>query len=305
MPVCIQLMDEKLQKVLADRGHGSRREMERWISAGRVLVNGETAHLGQRVAIDDKIELDGKSLRPTKADRSRVLLLNKPVGLVCTRKDPEGRKTVFDTLPKLSHGRWITIGRLDIQTSGLLLVTNDGDLAHKMMHPSTGLDREYAVRVDGKLSDSDLSRLKKGVYIDGELLGFSDLRYYNGSDNNHWYHAVLMEGKNREVRRLFGDCDIRVSRLKRVRYGPVLLPSVVKRGNSIELGVEDLAGLYKILGLPFTRPQGKPRRESKREKSVLIPYPSLKAVTGSGSEETRSGDTRDTEALRKPGKSKR
>ncbi|HEY5647342.1 MAG TPA: pseudouridine synthase, partial [Pseudomonadales bacterium] len=233
---------EKLQKVLADLGLGSRREMERWIGDGRVTVGGEPAHIGQRVAPEDDIAVDGKPVRRRRSASvpARVLLYNKPEGEVCTRSDPEGRPTVFERLPAAGGGRWISIGRLDIATSGLLLLTNDGALANRMMHPSTGLDREYAVRVNGVLSELQRQKLLDGIEDEGELLSFSDIQYYNGRGTNHWYHVVLLEGKNREIRRLFEASHLAVSRLKRVRFGPVVLPSRVTRGRWEEMSEGDV-----------------------------------------------------------------
>lgn len=270
----------KLQKALAELGLGSRREMERWIEQGRIQVNGAPAHLGQRVGADDRILVDGKAARqPASVEGGRVLVMNKPTGVICSRQDPEGRATVFDRLPPLRQGRWISVGRLDIQTSGLLLLSNDGALVHRMMHPSSGLDREYAVRVNGELEDGDLARLKAGVEVEGERLRFSDVRYFNGSGTNHWYHVVLMEGRNHEVRRLFESVGLTVSRLKRVRYGPVVLPSTLRVGQVLELPEADLRSLYKLLRLPFgARPRGRSRGRSgakEKEQSLLLPYPEL------------------------------
>lgn len=250
--------------------------MERWISAGRVKVNGEPAHLGQRVGAADRVLVDGKSIRRKSYTRPRVLLYNKPVGEVCTRRDPEGRRTVFDRLPDIGKGRWISIGRLDIATGGLLLLTNDGALANRMMHPSTGLDREYAVRINGVLSEEQEASLVEGIVDEGERLAFSDLQHYDGRGTNHWYHVVLMEGKNREIRRLFEHCGVMVSRLKRVRFGPVVLPSRLARGRYEDLSDDDMAGLYKLLGLPLEHRS--PQRKS-RKQSVLIPYPELQRNT--------------------------
>ena len=239
---------QKLQKVIAASGRGSRRQIEAWIAAGRVQVNGQAAHLGQRVNPSDEIAVDGTVIETGGAHVPQVLVLNKAAGLVCSRRDPEGRNTIFEQLPRLQGGRWITVGRLDIQTTGLLLVTNDGALAHQMMHPSTGLDREYAVRVNKKLEDAEIEQLKAGVEIDGEEMRFSDVRYYNGSESNFWYHVALMEGRNREVRRLFDFAGCTVSRLKRVRYGPVILPSWLTVGHWASLHTDDLKALYKISG---------------------------------------------------------
>jgi 23S rRNA pseudouridine2605 synthase len=230
--------------------------------------------------------VDGRPPRQARREAPRVLVLNKASGVICTRSDPEGRPTVFDDLPPLASGRWIAVGRLDFMSSGLLLVTNDGALANRMMHPSTGLDREYAVRVNGKLTDAELSALEKGVLVDGEELRFSDIRYYNGSGMNHWYHVVLMEGKNREVRRLFEAVGRVVSRLKRVRYGPVILASTLRSGRRSELGEADLAALYRVVGLPAPherRRTGRPGERSRSardrdtKRSQLLPYPELPA----------------------------
>lgn len=267
-------MSEKLHKALAERGLGSRREMERWILAGRVRVNGSRATLGDRVEANDRIEVDGRRLKARPAPRPRVLVLNKTEGTICSRRDPGGRTTVFESLPATHRGRWMTVGRLDINSSGLLLFTNDGALAHRLMHPSTGLDREYAVRVDGLLGDDAVERLMSGIEVDGEVQRFSDVRYYDGKGSNHWYHVVLMEGRNREVRKLFEQAGRRVSRLKRVRFGPVVLPSWLRRGQAAELGSADLAALYGLLRLPYEAP---PRKDGKRKppRSLLIPYPEL------------------------------
>ncbi len=275
---------EKLQKVLAAQGLGSRRSMEEWIVAGRIKVNGAPAHLGQRVGAHDRIQVDnGRPLR-IRADHTRVLILNKPAGQVCTRRDPEGRPTIFTGLPRLKQGRWISIGRLDVQTTGLLLLTNNGELANRMMHPSSGLDREYAVRVNGKLSAEAMAELTAGVMIEGELHRFSDIRYFDGRGVNHWYHVVLLEGKNREVRRLFESLGLMVSRLKRVRYGPVLLPSWLPQGQRAELVAADVAALLKLMRIESDSPgPGRTPRNSRRsmadkrskDRSVLIDYPEL------------------------------
>lgn len=267
---------QKLHKVLADAGLGSRREIEQWIAAGRVQVNGEPAHVGQRVFAQDEVQVDERRINLKRGTVTQVLLLNKAAGTVCARRDPDGRATVFDELPKLKHGRWVSVGRLDIQTTGLLLLTNDGTLANKMMHPSTGLDREYAVRVDARLDEAQIAQLVAGVYVDDELLKFSDVQYYDGSGRNHWYHVVLMEGKNREVRRLFESIGCTVSRLKRVRYGPVILPSWLRLGQWASLQAADLKQLHSLLGLRY-KPPANPRQRMPRvaKSSCLLPYPDL------------------------------
>ena len=267
---------QKLQKVIAASGRGSRRQIENWIADGRVSVNGQVAHLGQRVSAKDEIVVDGAVVETATACAPQVLMLNKAAGLVCSRRDPEGRGTIFDQLPRLQDSRWVTVGRLDINTTGLLLVTNDGSLAHRMMHPSTGLDREYAVRVNKKLDDDEIVKLKAGVEIEGETMRFSDVRYFNGSESNFWYHVALMDGRNREVRRLFDSAGCKVSRLKRVRYGPVILPSWLTVGHWTSMKTDDLTALYKMLG--FSYPKGalsKTKRSKVAKTSCLIPYPQL------------------------------
>ena len=196
------------------------------------VVDGEVAQIGMRVDGSEIIRVDNELLARSRQSNVQVLLLNKRAGVICTRSDDQGRRTCFDELPSLREGRWISIGRLDIATSGLLLFTNDGELANRMMHPSTGLDREYAVRLDIRLSEEQVTALKTGVEIDpGEMAKFSDLRYFRGGPSNYWYHLVLMEGRNRQVRRMFEAVNARVSRLKRVRFGPVIVPPGVPRGS--------------------------------------------------------------------------
>ena len=266
-------MGEKLQKALADRGLGSRREMEGWIAAGRVRVNGRTATIGDRVEPQDAIVLDGRALAKPRAAGTRVLMLNKRAGVIVSRRDPQGRPSAFDDLPPLPSGRWISVGRLDLQTTGLLLFTNRGDLAHKLTHPSTGIDREYAVRVTDQLEDGAMRTLKAGVHVDGAVERLSDIRYYNGKGANHWYHVVIMEGRNREVRRLFDAVGVAVTRLKRVRYGPVALPPWLPRGTRFELGPTDVTALATLVGV--APPRRRDRRGSRTERTVLIPYPRL------------------------------
>jgi 23S rRNA pseudouridine2605 synthase len=244
-------MDEKLQKVLARAGFGSRRELEEWIAAGRVKVNGKVAKLGDRVTPQDKVLVDGKKLaaRDNAAIAQTVLLYNKPLGEICTRNDPEGRPTVFDHLPRLQHARWVTVGRLDINTTGLLLLTTDGELANKLMHPSTQIEREYAVRVMGEVTPEMLRNLERGVLLEDGMASFTGIRDAGGEGANHWYHVMIMEGRNREVRRLWESQGLKISRLKRVRYGNILIPSFVKAGKFIELPAEDVKKLYQLAGL--------------------------------------------------------
>jgi len=241
---------EKLHKVLARSGLGSRREMERWIEAGRVSVNGAVAGLGERVDERARIVVDGRPLRAAPADDTRCLLYHKPPGEVCSRSDPEGRRTVFDSLPALRRGRWITIGRLDYTTSGLLLFTTDGELANALMHPSASIEREYLVRVMGEVDDEVLQRLREGVLLEDGVARFTDIQAGGGEGINRWFYVVIMEGRNREVRRLWESQGLTVSRLKRVRYGEVFIPSRVKQGQWLELPPKDVAVLYAMAGLP-------------------------------------------------------
>lgn len=240
---------EKLQKVLARLGLGSRREMERWIQEGRFKVDGQLATLGDRVFTGQRITLDGKPLEIGEAEEVRCLLYHKPVGEVCSRSDPEGRRTVFDSLPPLKTGRWIVIGRLDFNTSGLLLFTTDGELANALMHPSSMIEREYLVRVMGNVEDGVLERLRQGVVLDDGPARFTDVVDGGGDGINRWFYVVLMEGRNREVRRLWESQGLTVSRLKRVRYGNVFIPSRLKKGQWMELPNKDVEVLYGMAKL--------------------------------------------------------
>ncbi|PAU86460.1 23S rRNA pseudouridine(2605) synthase RluB [Pseudomonas sp. WN033] len=242
---------EKLQKVLARLGLGSRREIEAWIGAGRVEVNGEVAQLGCRVDSLDQISVDGRPLRRdlnTEVIR-RVMIYNKPEGEVCTRDDPEGRPTVFDRLPRLKQGRWINVGRLDLNTSGLLLFTTDGELANRLMHPSYQMDREYAVRVMGEVDEAMIERLKTGVMLEDGPARFTDVVSSGGDGINRWYHVCLLEGRNREVRRLWESQGVKVSRLKRVRFGPVFLGAELPMGRWREMKQNEIDTLSEEVGL--------------------------------------------------------
>ena len=256
---------EKLQKVLARAGMGSRREMERWIEAGRIAINGRIARLGDRVDGKDRITVDGRPLEPLPAEKTRCILYHKPTGEVCSRKDPEGRRTVFERLPKLKSGRWISIGRLDFNTSGLLLFTTDGELANALMHPSSNIEREYMVRVMGKVEMDMLHRMVEGVMLEDGMARFTDITDAGGEGINHWFYVVIMEGRNREVRRLWESQGLTVSRLKRVRYGEVFIPSKVKQGQWVELTNPEIKGLYRMAGLP----QKEVQRTTQKEREVM------------------------------------
>ena len=237
---------------------------------GRVIVNDEKASLGDRVKLSDQVRVDNKliDIEKQKEQGPRVILYNKPVGEVCSRKDPEGRPTVFEKLPKLSGGRWISVGRLDINTSGLLLFTNDGELANRLMHPSTGVDREYAVRVHGEVTDDILEKLKKGVLLEDGMAKFSDVQHFDGSGRNQWFHVVLMEGRNREVRRLWESQELEVSRLKRVRYGCIFMPKSVSVGQWVELSQKELNDLTDLANLPRQKIKSKTPKQLASDKRV-------------------------------------
>lgn len=274
-------MNERIQKLLALAGVGSRREIEGWIAEGRVTVNGVMARLGDRGGRHDDVRVDGRQIDLKDVGRTvRVLAYNKPVGEVCTRTDPEGRPTVFEHLPRTKGERWVNIGRLDINTSGLLLFTTDGELANKLMHPSSGIDREYAVRVRGDVDEAMIERLKEGVLLDDGMARFTDIQYFDGDGQNKWYHVVLMEGKNREVRRLWESQGVTVSRLKRVRYGCIFMPSNVPVGTWVELAQKDVNDLYDLVELErknVKRMVGKEKenfeRVAKRQKIRQIAAP--------------------------------
>jgi 23S rRNA pseudouridine2605 synthase len=244
-------MTEKLQKVLARAGFGSRRELEEWITGGRVSVNGKIATLGDRVGEQDVVRVDGHIIHRTRLRpvRRRVLMYHKPVGEVCTRSDPEGRPTVFDNLPRVTNGRWVAVGRLDINTSGLLLLTTDGELAFRLMHPSSELEREYAVRVLGEVSPETIEKLRTGVMLEDGEASFDEIVDGGGDGANHWYRVVLREGRNREVRRLWESQGVKVSRLIRVRYGNVTLPRFLRVGKWADLKDPGVLELARLAGL--------------------------------------------------------
>lgn len=243
--------DERIQKCLAGAGFGSRREIEQWIREGRVRVNGRQATLGDRIGADDRVRIDGRevALRRKTPPATRVLAYYKPAGEVCSRRDEKGRRTVFDSLPRLKTGRWINIGRLDINSIGLLLFTNNGELANRLMHPARQVEREYAVRVLGEAAPEQLQRLLDGVKLRDGTARFSDIVDSGGRGSNHWYHVVIMEGKNREVRRLWESQGMTVSRLMRVRYGPYILPRKKRPGQFWDLEEAEVKALMEEAGL--------------------------------------------------------
>ena len=243
----------KLQKVLAQSGVGSRRDIEQMIEDGRITVNGEAAHIGQRVSYGDQVKVGGKPIRIRIAPQpARILAYHKPVGEVVTHDDPQGRPTVFRRLPRLQNGKWMSVGRLDINTEGLLLFTTSGELANQLMHPRFGVEREYAVRVLGTLPETSKNKLLEGVNIEGQMASFKSIENGGGEGVNHWYRVVITEGRNREVRKLFEAVGLAVSRLIRVRYGAIVLPRGLKRGVWIELGESDVRAVKSLAG--FDRP---------------------------------------------------
>jgi 23S rRNA pseudouridine2605 synthase len=240
---------EKLQKVLARTGIGSRREIEGVIEAGHIKINDRIAKLGDRVTPKDKIFVNGQRIIISpEASRRRVILYNKPEGEICSRSDPEGRPSVYDRLPSVKGERWISVGRLDFNTSGLLLFTNDGELANKLMHPSSVIDREYLVRVQGAVDDEMLRALREGVLLEDGVARFTDIVEGAGESRNRWFYCVVMEGRNREVRRLWESQGVKVSRLKRVRYGNIFIPSHVRVGQWLELTEKEIADLCLTAG---------------------------------------------------------
>lgn len=264
-----QQPNEKLQKTLARLGLGSRRQMEEVIKSGRVSINGETANIGDRVAKGDEIRIDGRLIRfqDENQKRRRILAYYKPEGEICSANDPEGRPTVFERLPKLTHDRWVMVGRLDINSTGLLLFTNDGELAHRLMHPSNEIIREYAVRVLGEVTPEIAKNLTSGVQLEDGLAQFDDIKAGGGEGVNRWYHVKLKEGRNREVRRLFESQGLKVSRLLRTRYGSVNLPKELRTGRFIELDKKDIQQLIALVNLKprqNTGLQGVAKRKKER-----------------------------------------
>ncbi|MCK5897057.1 MAG: pseudouridine synthase [Cocleimonas sp.] len=264
-------MAERIQKILSRAGYGSRREIERWVVAGEILVNGVKATTGQAIDESDQVILRGQRLHLGARLKAtpRVLLYHKSAGEVSTRKDPEGRPTVFDNLPSIKSGRWIQVGRLDLNTDGLLLFTTDGELANRLMHPSYEIEREYAVRILGEVTEEMIDSLKQGVILeDGKAL-FNKITFAGGEGANKWYHVVLKEGRNREVRRLWETQGVKVSRLIRIRYGDISLSRSLRANRFEEMSMKQLKSLYKKVDLELDKGfldqyEAKQKREQKR-----------------------------------------
>ncbi len=285
---------ERIQKLLAQAGHGSRREIEGWIAAGRLTVNGRLPKPGTRVSGKEKFCLDGEELAnpDSSVGDNKIIAYHKPIGVICSRKDPEGRPSSFDDLPKLTQGRWVSVGRLDINTCGLLLFTTDGQLANKLMHPSSEIRRHYAVRVHGRPGEKDLDKLRKGVQLDDGPARFDRITEGGGDGANRWFDVVIKEGRKREVRRLWEALGYKVNRLIRTHFGPVRLHREQAAGTIRELTAGETKALYEAAGLPVPFQ----RKEHKKK-----PRPAGRRVAKTrGKPESKAKSTRPER--RRPGK---
>jgi pseudouridine synthase len=272
---------QRLHKVLASCGFGSRRAMEELIVAGRITVNRMPAEIGQKVGPGDEVRINGEPVKIRFTEpQPRVLLYHKPAGEIVSRDDPEERASVFDRLPPIQGAKWISIGRLDFNTEGLLLFTNSGELANRLMHPRYEVEREYAVRVMGELSEDQVQELKIGVELEDGPVRCEKLVDGGGEGANHWYHVVIKEGRNREVRRLFEALGLMVSRLIRTRYGVISMPSVAKRGDVLELEQAEVATLIKSVGLKMAGGAVSAAAKPSPEKNTRTPFGKKKAGNG-------------------------
>jgi 23S rRNA pseudouridine2605 synthase len=293
----------KLHKVLAQSGIGSRRDMEQLIQDGGVTVNDEVAHVGMRISYGDRVKVSGKPVKlRIQGAPARLLAYHKPTGEVVSFNDPEGRPTVFRRLPRLENGKWQSVGRLDINTEGLLLFSNSGELANQLMHPRFGIEREYAVRVLGSLDDEQRARLIEGVEVDGQIANFKSIEDGGGDGANRWYRVVITEGRNREVRKLFDTCGMAVSRLIRIRYGSVVLPRGLKRGVWVELGEQDLRQIRQFIGGGRAEPREQPAHRNERpgQRNGPGPKPGKGAGRGPQPQAGRQGEARGPRREREP-----
>ncbi len=243
-------MSERIQKFLANQGIASRREIERWIKAGEIMVDGEMCTLGQAINGDEKIEIRGEKIELKASVHSRVIMYHKPEGQIVSRSDPDNRPTVFQSLPNLKTGRWVSVGRLDINTSGLLLLTTDGKLANDLMHPSNQVEREYQVRVQGEITNEIMSNIQNGVQLEDGIAKLKILEVKEGKGANTWCRVVLHEGRNREVRRIWESQNLRVSRLIRTRYGSIDLPADMRLGKYLDLTPAQFKSLQNLVSEP-------------------------------------------------------
>ena len=273
---------QRLHKLLATQGLGSRRDMETLIESGRVTVNGDVAKQGQGVTQYDIVRIDSRPVRISfEAELPQVLIYHKPEGEIVSQDDPEGRATVFDKLPKIKQGKWIAIGRLDMNTSGLLIFTNSGDLANRFMHPRYEVEREYAVRIFGELTEEQMGMLTQGIELEDGPAAFDSISAQGGEGANHWYQVILREGRNREVRRLFEAFQLPVSRLMRVRFGPVNLPPRVKRGAMLKLEQKQVVDLLEWAGLEAPKTPLRQLSQREKDKATTVFVPKLRKQRGS------------------------
>ena len=299
-----KLPGEKLQKVLAQAGLGSRRLMEEWIVAGRISVNGEPATLGMRVVEGDLVKAERRTIRiGERINAARILLYHKPEGEIVSRDDPENRTSVFDKLPKLRGQKWIAIGRLDFNTSGLLIFTTSGELANRLMHPRFEVEREYAVRVQGTMTEAQLAQaLKQGVELEDGLVKFEKIEDQGGEGFNHWYRVMLKEGRNRVVRRTFDALGLPVSRLMRIRFGIINLPPRLKRGMTTELGEDEVAQVLEWVGIdtageemqqniPAARQTDRAQPEKENRRPAAAPG-TVRRVSSEGRRKSKTGTKR-------------
>ena len=277
-----QEQTQRLHKLLAVAGLGSRRDMEKLIESGRVTVNGQVAQLGAGVTKYDEVRVDSRPIHLSfEPELPQVLIYHKPEGEIVSADDPEGRASVFDKLPRVKGAKWIAIGRLDINTSGLLIFTTSGELANHFMHPRYEVEREYAVRVFGELDDEQIEQLKQGIELEDGPAAFDSIVAQGGEGSNHWYQVILREGRNREVRRLFEAFQMPVSRLMRVRFGPIALPPRVKRGGMLKLEQKQVVGLMEWAGLAVPRAPLKQLNQREKDKATAVFTPKVRKRRGS------------------------
>ena len=298
---------QRLHKLLALAGLGSRREMETLIESGRVTINGQVATVGAAVSEYDIVRVDSRPIRLSfEPELPKVLIYHKPEGEIVSQDDPEGRASVFDKLPRVRGAKWIAIGRLDMNTSGLLIFTTSGELANHFMHPRYEVEREYAVRIFGELTEGQMLQLTEGIELEDGPANFDVIYPQGGEGSNHWYQVILREGRNREVRRLFEAFQLPVSRLMRVRFGPVNLPPRLKRGMMLELSQKEVTGLLEWAGLatPKTPPRQLTAREKEKAGVAFTPKPKREARERVAASERRRHERQRDEERNAPGREK-